>query len=75
MSYPTSATVVDFNPRFPRGKRLYYEVTYNGDKKISIHASREGSDVVGLRGAGLPYAISIHASREGSDGVTHNDNR
>ena len=36
-----------FNPRPPCGGRLYYEVTYNGDKNISIHAPRAGGDKAG----------------------------
>ena len=34
----------DFNPRFPRGKRLYPPHFYNAHEVISIHASRGGSD-------------------------------
>ena len=36
------------------------------DDVISIHASREGSDICGAVAA-LLFDISIHASREGSD--------
>ena len=37
---------------------------------ISIHASREGSDIVCAAGKELGVNISIHASREGSDLAT-----
>ena len=36
---------LNFNPRFPRGKRLRQPSEHPGDLSISIHASREGSDV------------------------------
>ena len=35
----------DFNPRFPRGKRLFGSGYLLGIRNISIHASRGGSDV------------------------------
>ena len=35
---------LDFNPRFPRGKRHATDVTGVDNTPISIHASREGSD-------------------------------
>ena len=37
--------VKDFNPRFPRGKRLLTWSVLNAIISISIHASREGSDM------------------------------
>ena len=47
-----------------------------GAANISIHAPREGSDLVRKRGVSSPALISIHAPREGSDSValriTHN---
>ena len=55
----------DFNPRFPRGKRLKHEAL-TGKIAISIHASRGGSDWQEVYPCcGQP--ISIHASRGGSD--------
>ena len=57
---------LNFNPRFPRGKRQdrYY---LEADKmSISIHASRGGSDECNFYSMLLPD-ISIHASRGGSD--------
>ena len=36
---------------------------------ISIHAPREGSDVLAVNGIGQLALISIHAPREGSDGL------
>ena len=38
---------------------------------ISIHASREGSDLGILQNRIIGYGISIHASREGSDITLH----
>ena len=60
--------VNDFNPRSPHGERRLSTEILHGDKTISIHAPRTGSD-----GAGLPnqpgHDISIHAPRTGSDGA------
>ena len=57
----------NFNPRFPRGKRpriLFHQST---GYAISIHASREGSDIITPCFPVGVNPISIHASREGSD--------
>ena len=57
---------IDFNPRFPRGKRLRCWSDTPHSDAISIHASRGGSDVLPV----FRYRqlqISIHASRGGSD--------
>ncbi len=40
----------DFNPRFPRGKRLLFVFEFSGFFSISIHASRGGSDCISGRG-------------------------
>ena len=57
---------MDFNPRFPRGKRLRSLQRGRGVYRISIHASRGGSDFPVI--ICLPrQSISIHASRGGSD--------
>ena len=57
---------LNFNPRFPWGKRhpLVCGTVQLGD--ISIHASRGGSDPA-RQHAALHRKISIHASRGGSD--------
>ena len=60
------ATAKNFNPRFPRGKRLFMMLARSSVEIISIHASREGSDHVKMS-MKLSRRISIHASREGSD--------
>ena len=57
---------VDFNPRFPRGKRLIPAASSQRNFTISIHASREGSDA-SCTHLTAHCLISIHASREGSD--------
>ena len=44
---------VNFNPRFPRGKRLLPVIVHNLECGISIHASREGSD---------PSAVTVKPS-------------
>ncbi len=36
---------LNFNPRFPRGKRLLQSLIGKGIAVISIHASRGGSDL------------------------------
>ena len=57
----------DFNPRSPRGERLFHKASPSLVYSISIHAPREGSDP-GTNGYWLIYdPISIHAPREGSD--------
>ena len=59
----------DFNPRFPRGKRPVVPFRLLLRHLISIHASREGSDLAAAGARGIFADISIHASREGSDAV------
>ena len=59
---------LDFNPRFPRGKRQNRTGNTAGFPVISIHASRGGSDIIFWIVA-PPIPISIHASRGGSDSV------
>ena len=56
----------DFNPRTPRGVRLFCCQPLIGFAGISIHAPREGCDAV-LLFPQLIDAISIHAPREGCD--------
>ena len=63
----TRPDIPDFNPRFPRGKRLTFLIFLEFVTSISIHASREGSDMVCFPILPKPFRISIHASREGSD--------
>ena len=59
----------DFNPRFPRGKRLSaHRSILDAVRRISIHASRVGSDLSRVP-VFLFASISIHASRVGSDWV------
>ena len=58
--------VYDFNPRFPRGKRLSAYFLSNSRHDISIHASRGGSDRP-QKLTEILKGISIHASRGGSD--------
>ena len=41
----TGGDFFNFNPRFPRGKRLPFSGIYVDGSSISIHASREGSDL------------------------------
>ena len=61
-----SGCAYNFNPRFPRGKRLRQDSAIVLHISISIHASREGSDENNQRCRRFSR-ISIHASREGSD--------
>ena len=56
----------DFNPRSPRGERLGDDVDNCPKNTISIHAPREGSDLIILPPL-FVVGISIHAPREGSD--------
>ena len=60
-------TKKDFNPRSPRGERPYPVKVELLTLCISIHAPREGSDVLIGVAARTARAISIHAPREGSD--------
>ena len=67
-SYPvhTELAVSDFNPRPPRGGRLRRENCELHHTVISIHAPREGGDMVPAL-SGTVVKISIHAPREGGD--------
>ena len=57
-----------FYPRSPRGERRLERKTKRiCDRKISIHAPREGSDTVRWERKCKAIRISIHAPREGSD--------
>ena len=41
--------------------------SFDPDTYISIHAAREGGDVVIISFIIFPFLISIHAAREGGD--------
>ena len=56
-----------FYPRSPRGERLNDTPPVQWTPKISIHAPREGSDVLAPPVCLGERGISIHAPREGSD--------
>ena len=56
-----------FNPRSPRGERLEHLSIGSRELGISIHAPREGSDLLMIMIMFLLFMISIHAPREGSD--------
>ena len=56
----------NFNPRPPRGGRLCSLLNGCGKISISIHAPREGDDVISMQAAKV-VLISIHAPREGDD--------
>ena len=62
----SGSSVANFNPRPPRGGRLYDPVRHRGTTLISIHAPREGGDSE-LGGGDCHMGISIHAPREGGD--------
>ena len=55
-----------FNPRAPRGARLCWACMEKRKANISIHAPREGRDLM-LERFGIWVEISIHAPREGRD--------
>ena len=57
---------MNFNPRSPRGERLFCVISSRLHFRISIHAPRGGSDQA-LSQWVHPYTISIHAPRGGSD--------
>ena len=64
----TSAKMTyNFNPRPPRGGRLYLMAALLSSLGISIHAPREGGDGYQYEDLRL-VVISIHAPREGGDG-------
>ncbi|EFE93123.1 hypothetical protein GCWU000341_00202 [Oribacterium sp. oral taxon 078 str. F0262] len=56
-----------FNPRSPRGERLYNGGTSDMYLLISIHAPLAGSDAKRFLWRGLHCRISIHAPLAGSD--------
>ena len=56
-----------FNPRSPRGERPRAASISSTTAAISIHAPREGSDLVCRSCSFALRVISIHAPREGSD--------
>ena len=57
----------NFYPRSPRGERHDTWSKIHKQGLISIHAPREGSDLVLLCRSWAAHTISIHAPREGSD--------
>ena len=68
MSKSYTEGMCDFNPRPPRGGRLKLRQDRPIRVEISIHAPREGGDLVDPAGV-HKGGISIHAPREGGDGV------
>ena len=56
-----------FNPRPPRGGRQPEIVSMLLEQRISIHAPREGGDLICLYITTQCVVISIHAPREGGD--------
>ena len=52
---PATVQVADFYPRSPRGERPLAQRCIGKDGKISIHAPREGSDLVHLIDMGVEY--------------------
>ena len=62
----------DFYPRSPRGERPSRAAVTVWAWAISIHAPREGSDMVHLVFVFQAADISIHAPREGSDQQSRN---
>ena len=57
----------DFNPRSPRGERLFGSCAVSFATDISIHALREESDLTESYFSTIDILISIHALREESD--------
>ena len=43
--YQSYKSIIDFNPRSPRGERLIWVAIEDADTHISIHAPRVGSDI------------------------------
>ena len=75
LEIPTRAIVVsDFNPRTPRGVRRGHVAHLRLDTVISIHAPREGCDMLDEKDL-QAIAISIHAPREGCDYRRYSDGR
>ena len=62
---------LDFNPRAPRGARLYAWVEPTRTQEISIHVPREGHDVATKNVPSALSNISIHVPREGHDRNQH----
>ena len=56
-------TAIDFNPRLPRGRRLYHFPCVVLDTGISIHASLVGGDKDPERVAGLPIHFNPRLPR------------
>ena len=65
--------IANFNPRPPRGGRRPGGAVRNG-RNISIHAPREGGDVLVSDTKQSTHHISIHAPREGGDGLNYQSN-
>ena len=57
----------DFNPRAPRGARLFQHRLDRRRRLISIHVPREGHDSTTSPVSGSTFKISIHVPREGHD--------
>ena len=66
MTLAAKSATVYFYPRSPRGERHLRGPEPADLGTISIHAPREGSDVLPAGGQ-QKVDISIHAPREGSD--------
>src|ERR1039458_3881583 len=62
-------TRLGFNPRRPRGRRRESFGSFHTLLIVSIHAAREGGDVL-LRPHRGGCRVSIHAAREGGDRKT-----
>ena len=58
---------MSFNPRPPRGERRRRHLDSMPLSDVSIHAPREGSDIIVTGLPSLHVRVSIHAPREGSD--------
>ena len=68
----TCPIVTDFNPRFPRGKRHLMYISFHLFSKISIHASRGGSDSEPLiKRAAIPIFQSTLPAGEATCGGNH----
>ena len=57
----------DFNPRPPRGGRLICAARSVTPHKISIHAPREGGDLLSLTSDRKSLSKAMRAHREGGD--------
>ena len=67
---PNVRVHIYFNPRPPRGGRPHPPTISVKSRKISIHAPREGGDLLFQRRLNAVLFISIHAPREGGDDPT-----